>query len=1219
MMLKRVLFAAGALAFAAPVQAGEELRFGPAPDWVEPHPVGAPEGEETSQPVRVLLLDNQTRLENGKRTTYSSFALAFQTSQGLSAGNLSLSWRPETDELTVHRVVIRRGDQTIDVLASGQTFTTLRREQNLEQSTLDGVLTANMIPEDLQVGDILEVATSLAVANPVFAQHDEAMIGPLNSPIEKAYVRLLWPASESMRLARSAGMPEWKRTRKGGLEEARIELDHTERVLPPDSAPARYNFLGFLEASDFASWSDLAAHFAPLYARAATLPAEGPLRTEVERIRAASSDPVARAEAALKLVQGRIRYVALAMGEGGLVPADAELTWSRRFGDCKAKTALLLAILGELGIDAEPVFVNTVFGDAVPERLPMIAMFDHVIVRAQMAGRDYWLDGTRTGDGGLARLRTPNFAWGLPVRAGGAELVRMLPAPLDQPTEDLAIELDASKGLRAAMPATIALTLRGDAALATNQVMANFVGEARDRALRDYWHGRFDFIEPGKVAMAYDETAGELRLTLEGQATLDWDGQWYEADEIWVGYRADFTREAGHGQDAPYAVAYPFFDRTRETIILPANAGFTQTSFSNVAEVDETVAGIEYRRHASLTDNRFVIERTQRSVEPEFPARDAPAFEKRLRELRDKRVFLRMPGGYRPTEADLAVLAATIPDNVSDLISQGNELLNAGKYSDALTRFSRATEREPANAVAWANRGIALTWLRSFDEAAAAFDRAESIDSRNWGVSNGRGLMAEGRRDWSAALEQYSKTLAIEPNNLFARAHRASVRMGLQQWELALTDAGDVLRADPKYAMMYGVRVSVLKWLNRRDEAKAEIDGMLAAFPHEEWARRLAVQLYSDLGLTGSARDLAESGVQGAATAADYFSRSRSRGPADTAGQISDLTEALRIDPKFQPALMSRASLRFSTGEPEAALADIAALLELDPKLIDAHFVKADILHSQRRLDEAAAEAEAILAIAPEDSNALMSAAQIFDQIGRKDRAITELDRALAIRPEPNLYLMRSHLREHDALNERLADVEAALRLAPRDYSSLMTKAQLQQEMGDPGSAVETYSTVLASYGANASLLTNRAIALVRAGRDDEADADLDAARKLAADGQQLNGICYEKAMEGIALERALEECNEALRLLPDAPAILDSRGTVLLRLGRLDEAITDFDAALAKMPILAPTLYARAIAYSRQGDAERSRADEAAATRLNANIAEQFSRAGLTIQHPAS
>ena len=60
-----------------------------------------------------------------------------------------------------------------------------------------------------------------------------------------------------------------------------------------------------------------------------------------------------RAQAALGLVQDRIRYVALAMGTGGLVPADAATTWSRRFGDCKGKTVLLLAMLRALGVTTE--------------------------------------------------------------------------------------------------------------------------------------------------------------------------------------------------------------------------------------------------------------------------------------------------------------------------------------------------------------------------------------------------------------------------------------------------------------------------------------------------------------------------------------------------------------------------------------------------------------------------------------------------------------------------------------------------------------------------------------------------------------------------------------------------------------------------------------------------------------------------------------------------
>ena len=43
----------------------------------------------------------------------------------------------------------------------------------------------------------------------------------------------------------------------------------------------------------------------------------------------------------------------------------------------------------------------------------MSSLFNHVLVRARIAGREYWLDGTRIGDSSLANLTVPDFgsAW----------------------------------------------------------------------------------------------------------------------------------------------------------------------------------------------------------------------------------------------------------------------------------------------------------------------------------------------------------------------------------------------------------------------------------------------------------------------------------------------------------------------------------------------------------------------------------------------------------------------------------------------------------------------------------------------------------------------------------------------------------------------------------------------------------------------------------------
>ena len=65
---------------------------------------------------------------------------------------------------------------------------------------------------------------------------------------------------------------------------------------------------------------------------------------------------------ALALVQEKVRYLLIEMNGGGYRPTNADVTWSRRYGDCKAKTVLLIALLRELGVAARPVLVSMCTG-----------------------------------------------------------------------------------------------------------------------------------------------------------------------------------------------------------------------------------------------------------------------------------------------------------------------------------------------------------------------------------------------------------------------------------------------------------------------------------------------------------------------------------------------------------------------------------------------------------------------------------------------------------------------------------------------------------------------------------------------------------------------------------------------------------------------------------------------------------------------------------------
>lgn len=85
------------------------------------------------------------------------------------------------------------------------------------------------------------------------------------------------------------------------------------------------------------------------------------------------------------------------------------------------------------------------------------------------------------------------------------------------------------------------------------------------------------------------------------------------------------------------------------------------------------------------------------------------------------------------------------------------------------------------------------------------------------------------------------------------------------------------------------------------------------------------------------------------------------------------------------------------------------------------------------------------------------------------------------------------------------------------------------------------------------------------------------------------------------------------IRSRPKDPATLDSRGLVYLRLGRLGDAVRDYDSALAGNQYMADSLYGRGLAELRLGEKAGGEADLTGAERLDGNVAATFAKMGLT------
>lgn len=160
----------------------------------------------------------------------------------------------------------------------------------------------------------------------------------------------------------------------------------------PGDAPAR-TFAPWLGVSSVASWDTFAAWYRRLAAGSDTA---GPgIDALAAEIGAAHADRAGRLRAAYERVAA-LRYVAVELGVGAFRPRTPEQVWTQRYGDCKDKANLLVAVLAKLGIPAEFALVNRY--DATFTDLPGW-QFNHAVALVPAAPADgqpldLWLDTT---------------------------------------------------------------------------------------------------------------------------------------------------------------------------------------------------------------------------------------------------------------------------------------------------------------------------------------------------------------------------------------------------------------------------------------------------------------------------------------------------------------------------------------------------------------------------------------------------------------------------------------------------------------------------------------------------------------------------------------------------------------------------------------------------------------------------------------------------------
>ncbi len=916
--------------------------YRPAPDWVVDTAIPKSSPEATG-PTELLLQDVQIKFDELGRHLYTRTVVAIRTDAGLNAlGNLGFSWNPVLEDLTLHRVAIRRDGKILDLLDGGKSVAVLRREENLDQAKLDGALTASLQPAGLQVGDILEIASSTTRLDPIFQGKGEIGSGFLMANATgRLRVTASWPPQRAFRWRAAPGLPAVKPFSTAKTAGIRIEADNLQPLPLPESAPNRFYDVGAFEISEFADFGAISALLFPVFTKASRLQPDPDLDAAIDKIRSENASATARVIAALRLVQEKIRYIYIGIGEGGYVPADANLTWKRRFGDCKGKTVLLIGILEKLGVPAEAALVQTVFGDGLEKRLPLLQAFDHVLVRVKLDGNIHWIDPTRYGDRDLAPNAGSNHKWALPLRDGGAELERLPEFLPKDPIVSSEIRMDATQGITLPVKLDVRTTIRGDAAVSLHLEHDNLSAAQREEFLKAYWKTRYTWDSIDEVGFRFDDSKREVVLSAKGALKLQLyagknGGKQFPLSGGDLGWKLDLERPAGPNQDTPYKIAHPDYAVVSQSIALPYG-GF---GYSMEAEaITQTIGPWRFERRTSLSDGVARVETITRSLDDEIPAAQAKAVSTQVSALAKKRAIVQLEANLQGTPAEITALKASAPEDEDALLDRALTLTRVGDYKGAIADYNAILAKNPISVWALANRAIAFVETNDYANAENDITKALAIDPENWVANNAAGNLAYRKREYTKAVEYFSKSSRASPKESYAILARAKTYIRMKNYSGATGDLSELHRQSPDNPSYLISLASALAKDGQADKALALMDKFVDSSKEDSSAHENAIMARVLVAIAGKANDRAKNEANALLATEPrsvpllvfHCQVYTALGEQLQAG-LRSCDEAVRLDPQYPEALTARATAYLKLKSPKQAQRDFQTALRLDPK-----------------------------------------------------------------------------------------------------------------------------------------------------------------------------------------------------------------------------------------------------------------------------------------------